>query len=91
MKFIQALDEKVVVELIMEEKVTESGIIIPANIDKDPQSYGSVLSVGENVNTLKRGDIIIFHKNAGMAIIIDKKIMKVLTYKEIYGKVEEIV
>jgi chaperonin GroES len=91
MKFVQALDDKVVVEIIKEEKKTESGLIIPSNVDKDPQGYGLILSVGEDISTLNIGDIVIFHKNAGMAIIVENKIMKVLTYKEIYGKIVEIV
>jgi len=90
MKVIQAVNDKIVVEVIMQEKVTSGGIILPVNVDKDPQGYGEVLSIGEEVENIKVGDIIIFHKSGGMAIIIDKKIMKVLTNKEIYGIVKEI-
>jgi len=89
MKVVQAVNDKVVVEVIMEEKTTSGGIIIPANIDKDTHGYGLVVSVGNLVEEIKAGDIIIFHKNVGMAIIIDKKIMKVLTDKEVYGIIKE--
>lgn len=89
MKVVQAINDKIVVEVIMQEKVTTGGIIIPVNVDKDPQSYGEVLSVGEEVENIKIGDILVFHRNGGMAIMIDKKIMKVLTNKEVYGILKE--
>lgn len=90
MKVIQAINDKVVVEVIMQEKVTSGGIILPVNVDKDPQSYGEVLSVGEEVENIKVGDIVIFHRNGGMAIMIDRKIMKVLVNKEIYGILKDV-
>jgi len=90
MKIVKALGDKVVVEVIMQEKVTSGGIILPVNVDKDPQGYGEVLSIGEEVKNVKVGDIVIFHKNGGMAIMIDRKIMKVLVNKEIYGVLEEV-
>lgn len=89
MKLVKAVNDKIVVELVMEEKVTPGGIYIPVNADKDPQSYGIVLSVGEEVKNVKPGDLIIFHKNGGMAIMIDRKIMKVLTDREVYAVIEE--
>ena len=90
MKVVQAVNDKIVVELIMEEKVTPGGIYIPVNVDKDPQSYGVVLSVGEEVENIEVGDVVVFHKNGGMAIIVDKKILKVLTNKEVYGILKEV-
>lgn len=89
-KVVKAVNDKIVVELVMEEKVTPGGIYIPVNADRDPQSYGIVLSVGEEVKNIKEGDIVVFHKNGGMAIIVDKKILKVLTNKEVYGILSEI-
>lgn len=89
MKVVQAVNDKIVVEVIMEEKTTGGGIIIPANVDKDTHGYGLVVSIGELVNEITPGDVIIFHKNCGMAIIVDGKIMKVLTYKEIYGIIKD--
>ena len=53
---------------------------------QDPQGYGKVLSMGENVpDTLKEGDILVFHTRAGMDLIQQKTVLKCLKYDEIYG------
>jgi len=89
MKFVKALKDKVIVEILRPEERTEGGIIIPATVEKDPQGYGRVLSVGEEVTTIKEGEIILFAKFGGQDIMIDNKIMKVLVYPEVYGVLEE--
>ena len=85
MKFIKAVKDKVIVEMLKPEEKTEGGIIIPDTAEKDPQGYGRVTSVGEEITTIKEGDIILFAKFGGQAMMIGNKIMKVLGYAEIYG------
>jgi hypothetical protein len=59
--------------------------VIPTNVP-DPQAYGKVLSVGENVpDTISKGDIIVCHLNAGMDMIMEKNLMRTLKYGEVYG------
>jgi len=89
MKFVKALKDKVIVEILRPAEKTEGGIIIPETVEKDPQGYGYVLSVGEEITTIKEGEVILFAKFGGQDIMIDKRIMKVLGYSEIYGILEE--
>ena len=89
MKFVKAVKDKVVVEILKQEEKTEGGNIVPATAEKDPQGYGRVLSVGEEITTIKEGDIILFAKFGGQAMLIENRIMKVLGYPEVYGILEE--
>lgn len=57
---------------------------------QDPQGYGKVLSTGENVpDTVKKGDVLVFHTRAGMDLIQKKIVLKCLKYDEIYGILED--
>jgi co-chaperonin GroES (HSP10) len=86
MKEIQAINDHVIVEVVMpKEDITEGGIVVPLNVKMEPQTYGEVISVGELVNTVKIGDILAFAKFGGQDIILNGKIIKVLKLGEIYG------
>jgi len=88
MKTIEALNDHVVVDVLEEvEEISEGGIVIPETVSSRPQCYGYVLSVGPKVvSILKPGDIVIFAKYGGQAVMNGKKILKVLKEGEIYGK-----
>jgi co-chaperonin GroES (HSP10) len=75
-----------VVVLLMRRAMTGGGIVIPSNIP-DPQAYGKVLSLGEDVvnKNIKVGDIIVCHLNAGMDMVMERNLMRTLKYEEIYG------
>ena len=84
---INALDDKIVVEYLR-QTTSEAGILIP-EMAQDPQGYGKVLSMGENVpDTIKEGDILVFHTRAGMDLIQKKTVLKCLKY-EIYGTLHD--
>lgn len=85
---IKALSDKIIVEFLKRE-ITKGGIIVPEQAIIDPQGYGKVLSVGEEVTTIKVGDFIVCHPMGGMDMVFDKKIFKVLKYEEIYGILED--
>lgn len=91
MKKIVAINDHVVVEVITPktEKITDGGIVVPLNVETEPQKYGKVVSVGESVTTIKVGDNIIFAKHGGQDIILNGKIIKVLKLGEVYGIIEE--
>ena len=80
---IKAINDKVVALMMTREKTT-SGIIIPTTV-QEPQAFCKVLSVGEDVKTIKVDDIIVSHIRGGMDVVIDKEIIKVLKEDEIYG------
>jgi len=86
MKNIKAINNIVVVkELIKVEEKTPAGIIVPSTVKVEPQKYGEVLSVGENVENIKVGDVIVFHQAGGQAVILDGVIMRILKNEEVYG------
>jgi co-chaperonin GroES (HSP10) len=80
---IKAIKDKVVGVLLVREK-TAGGIILPGN-GVDPQAYCKVTSVGEEVQTVKEGDIVVCHIRGGMDAVFEKEITKVLKEEEIYG------
>jgi len=85
-KYLQGVKDKVVVEVMSPEQVTEGGIIIPDGFKKEPQAYGRVISAGEEVgNKLKEGEIVLFAEFGGQTVLLNKKIYRVLLYNEIYG------
>ena len=89
MQKLQGVKDKVVVELIKKEQKTEGGLFIPEGFNQLPQNYGKVLSLGKEVEELKEGDEVIFHQRAGMDILIDNKVYKVLMYSEVYAIVKK--
>ena len=68
----------------MRRAQTQGGIVIPGNV-ADPQAYGKVMSVGEDVPNIKEGDILVMHLNAGMDMVMEKNLMRTLKYDEVYG------
>jgi len=90
MRKAQAVKNKVLARIIKQESVTDGGIILPETAQNEPQSYGEVISVGEEVVGIKEGDLIMFHKSAGQDIILQRKIVKVLMVEEVYGVLKEV-
>lgn len=85
---IKAVDDKIIVE-VMKPGTTKGGLVIPTTT-ADPQAYGKVMSVGENVgNNVKIGYMLVFHPKAGMDMVMTNKIMKVLKYGEVWGILQE--
>ena len=84
---IKAINDHVVVEELKRTK-TKGGIILPDKAE-DPQGYGKVLSVGEEVKNTKEGDIIVFHNRGGQAALIGNKFLRILKNNEIYGILED--
>jgi len=90
MKELIAVRNKIIVELdITVESKTESGLFIPETATGQPQKYGKVISVGQDVKEVSVGDTIMFLPKMGMDIIVDRKIYKVLCFEDIYGIVKE--
>ena len=86
---VQAVSDKVIVRLLRPREIkTSGGIIVPETAKKmvEPQLYGEVLSVGEEVKNVSVGDIIMFHaQQGGQDIVLDEYVCRVLCYGEIYG------
>jgi chaperonin GroES len=89
MKNIKAINDMIIVkEVIKEEEKTEAGIFIPSTIKMEPQKYGKVLSVGDQVTKILVGDTIVFHPAGGQAVIMNGEIQRVLKENEVYGILE---
>lgn len=73
---ITPLHDRVVIEPEEVKKVTTGGIIIPDTV-KDKPIQGKVIACGKGVNgeklTVKKGDIVLYGKHAGLPITIDDK------------------
>ena len=86
MKNIHAVTDKVVVKVNLKDKQTEGGLIIPEIVESQvPQRYGEVISVGPDVLQIKESQTIMFHERAGMDIILDKQLYKVIKNEEVYA------
>ena len=73
----------------MKATVTKSGLLLPDNT-AEPQSYGRILTLGEDVvDTISVGTCLVFHPHAGMDMLMDKRVLKVLKYDELYGILDD--
>jgi len=88
----KAVNDKVIVKVLMEDNKTEGGIIVPevAQGKLRPQGVGEVTSIGELVKEIEVGDIIMFHKQGGMDVLLDRNVCKVLKYDEVYGIMKKV-
>jgi len=86
---MQAIGEHVIVDVLEPEEKTEGGLIIPGNAAALPQAYGKVITVGEEVTTVKVDDVIFFHQSGGQVILIREKAYRILKIQEVYGILED--
>jgi chaperonin GroES len=84
---IQAIKDKVLVKVLKEETTTKGGLIVPGTIRKDPQKYGTVISVGQDVRHIGLDVTLVFHERGGQVILIDEEEYRILNEAEIYGVV----
>jgi len=84
---ILAVKDKLVVEPLKQKDTTAGGIVIPESATpNEPQLRARVISVGNEVtDEIKAGDTIMCHQGAGMDIMIDRIIYKVLGDGEVYA------
>lgn len=87
MNLVAVKDKIVVKVLVPKETVTEGGIVLTEDAAKnqEPQVAGQVISFGEDVSfSTEVGEILLMHRNAGMDMIINRVIYKVLKDDEVY-------
>jgi co-chaperonin GroES (HSP10) len=86
---IKAIDNKIIVEELKRSQ-TSGGIVIPTTA-VEPQAYGKIISLGEEVadKALKVGDIVVYHKMGGQAISMNNTMLCCVPYPEIYGVLED--
>jgi len=90
MKILQAVKDKIFVEVLRQDEITESGLLITQEAIDPPQKLGLVVSVGKEVTEISRGDIICFAKFGGQVSLLNGKEYRSLCLGEIYGVLKEI-
>lgn len=80
----QPLGNRTLVERLEEATTTASGIIIPDNAKEKP-SQGKVIAIGNEVEQIAAGDVVVFGKYAGNEITIDGTKYLIIDADEIYG------
>ncbi len=94
---IQPLGDRIVVKVVEEEEVTQSGIVLPDTAKEKPQQ-GEVVAVGSG-RTLENGqkvalevsegDTIIFSKYAGTEVKIRGEEMLILSERDVLAKIDK--
>ena len=64
MKVIKPLGDRVLILPQPKEEKTVNGIIIPDSF-KETQSHGEVIAIGNSVEFLNEGDIVLYNKHIG--------------------------
>jgi len=94
---IKPLRDKILIEPVMPEDKTKSGIIIPDTGDKEKPEKGKVVSVGEGkvlengtimLPVVKEGDIVLFTKYGPSEIELEKKKYLIASDSDILAIIE---
>jgi chaperonin GroES len=87
---IKPMDDRVLIEPVVEEEKTHSGIIIPDTAKEKPR-MGTVIAVGTDEDLqekIKEGDKVLFAKYGGEDIEADGKEYKIIQRSDILAVVE---
>jgi len=86
---IVAVADKVIVEIKPKDNISDGGIIMPDTAQSIlPQNSGEVISVGPLCEKIEKGDVCLFHERGGMDLILDKVVLKVLKFDEVYAVIK---
>ena len=89
MKEVIGVRDKLVAEIIAEERTTKGGLIVPEIAVHEPQLTCKVISKGEEVTKeINIGDTIFCHQRAGMDIMTEGIILKILKDDEVFAIVK---
>ena len=93
---LQPLGDRIIVEVLEEEDVTKSGIVLPETAKEKPQrgkvaaiGDGKLLDDGKRISPeVKKGDVVIYGKYSGSDVKVDGQDFKILRESEILAKLE---
>ena len=89
-KLLKAVNNHLVVIPLPKEAKTKGGLFVPETAVNEPQITAKVLSVGKDAtDEIKEGDIIYIHQRAGMDIMSEGVIYKIVKSDEVYCTVQE--
>ena len=93
---LQPLGDRLIVEVLDEEEMTVSGIVLPDTAKEKPQR-GKVLAVGPGPRDedgkhipmdVKVGDVVVYSKYGGTEITIDGQDVLILTGRDVLAIAE---
>jgi len=81
---MKAVSYYLVIDKIKEKPKSTSGFVLTENQNEDVRYLkGSVISVGESIDTLKEGDTVWYDKHAGHGIEFNDKYYYVIKYSDV--------
>lgn len=89
MSILQGVKDKIIVEILEKENKSEGGIFLPETAQLEPQMYGKVISIGEDVGEISVDDVLAFNERAGMDLTFEQKKMKCIKEDEVYAILKE--
>ena len=94
MKIIQPFGERVLVRVLATEEKSANGLLVKP-VDKDTSNKGIIEAVGEGTLlqdgtvkplSIKEGDIILFNLGAGTKIYDENEVYRIISVRDILGK-----
>ena len=81
---MQAINDYVIIDKIKEEPKKVGGLILTDKVDEDNRyKKAKIISVGNMVEIVTKGDVIFYDKHAGHSISYDDKLYKVIRMRDI--------
>ena len=81
---MQAINDYVIVDIIKEEPKKVSGLILTDETDESNRyKKANIISVGNLVEEVKRGDVIFYDKHAGHDIGYNDELYRVIRMRDI--------
>ena len=81
---MQAINDYVIVDKIKEEPKKVSGLILTDETDSDNRyKKGNIISTGELVEVVKKGDVVFYDKHAGHDIGYNNDMYRVIRSRDI--------
>jgi len=84
---IKPINEYVLVEKVMRNPTTKSGIILTTD-EKEEENIGQVIAVSDDVKNIKVNDKVIFENYQTREIKLDDKKYLMISQKNILGIIE---
>ena len=97
-KMLKPLADHIIVEAIVQEERTASGIFLPDTASKEKPQTGKVVAVGQGrvlengtrvASEVKVGETVVFAKYAGSEVKLDGKDYLILSERDILAIVEK--
>ncbi|MEK7539655.1 MAG: co-chaperone GroES [Patescibacteria group bacterium] len=90
---LQPLGDRVLIEPLVQEETTKSGIVLPETVEKNKKEEGKVLAIGDGEKVkalnLSVGDVVLFGKYSGDDVEFEDKELKFLKHEDVLAVVKK--